>query len=133
MGQLRHCDRRRLRFAGGNTLADHIKIRKVDGLWVVRSGGAVLGESRAALEMSEGDYRPVIYFPREDIAMAFLDRTDKTTHCPHKGDASYFTIVNKSSRTENAVWSYEQPLEAMQRIKGYLAFHTSDSVKVEQI
>jgi len=114
-------------------LADHIKIRKVDGLWVVRSGGAVLGESRNALELSEGDYPPVIYFPREDIATAFLDRTDKITHCPHKGDANYYTIVNRSSRTENAVWTYEQPLEGVAAIKDHLAFYTSDSVKVEQI
>jgi len=114
-------------------MADHIKIRKLNGTWAVRSGGAVLGESRAALEMNEGDYSPVIYFPREDIAMAFLDRTDKTTFCPHKGDASYYTIVNNSSRTEDAVWTYEQPLEGVARIKDYLAFYTSDSVKVEQI
>ena len=114
-------------------MAGHIKIRKVDGLWVVRSGGAVLGESRNVLEMCEGDYPEVIYFPREDIAMVFLDRADKTTHCPHKGDASYYTIVNKSSRTENAVWSYETPLEGVARIKGYLAFYTGDGVTVERI
>lgn len=112
---------------------DHIKIRTVDGLWVVRSGGAVLGESRNALEMREGDYPPVIYFPRGDIAMDFLDRSDKTTFCPHKGDANYYTIVNKSSRSENAVWSYETPLESVARIKGYLAFYTGDNVKVERI
>ena len=112
---------------------DHIKIRKMNGLWVVRSGGAVLGETRAALEMSEGDYAPVIYFPRQDIAMDFLDPSDKTTYCPHKGDANYFTIVNKSSRTENAAWSYEDPMNHVEQIKGYLAFYTTDSVKVEQL
>jgi len=114
-------------------MADHIKIRKLNGTWTVRSGGAVLGESQNALELSEGDYPPVIYFPRDDIAMAFLDRTDKATHCPHKGDASYYSIVNKSSKTENAVWTYEDPLEGVARIKDHLAFYTGDSVKVEQI
>ncbi|MCI5095137.1 MAG: DUF427 domain-containing protein [Rhodobacteraceae bacterium] len=114
-------------------MSDHIRIRKATGVWSVRSGGAVLGESRNALELSEGDLPPVIYFPREDIATALLDRTDKTTHCPHKGDASYFSIVNKSSVTENAVWSYENPLEAVAEIKDHLAFVLSESVKVEQI
>lgn len=114
-------------------MAEHIKIYELDGLWVVRSGGAVLGETRAALEICEGDYPPVVYFPRADIAMAFLDRSDKTTHCPHKGDASYFTIVNKSSRSENAAWSYESPMQHVERIKGYLAFYPNDSVKVEKI
>ncbi|ATF18984.1 DUF427 domain-containing protein [Phaeobacter gallaeciensis] len=110
-----------------------IQIRKAAGTWVVRSGGAVLGESSNALELSEGDLAPVIYFPRGDIATAFLDRSDKTTHCAGKGDASYYSIVNKSSVTENAVWSYEAPLDAVAEIKDHLAFVTGDSVKVEQI
>ncbi|KIC39554.1 MULTISPECIES: DUF427 domain-containing protein [unclassified Leisingera] len=110
-----------------------IRIRKAEGTWTVRSGGAVLGETSNALELSEGDLDPVIYFPREDIAMAFLDRTSKTTHCPHKGDASYFSIANKSSVTENAAWSYEDPKEDVAQIKGHLAFVLSDSVKVEQV
>ncbi len=114
-------------------MAKHIRIRKVPGLWTVRSGGAVLGETTNALELSEGDLPPVIYFPRGDIAMAFLDRTDKVTHCPHKGDANYYSIVNKSSVAENAAWTYETPLEAVAEIKDYLAFYTNESVKVEQI
>ena len=114
-------------------MADHIRIRRAKGTWVVRSGGAVLGETTNALELSEGDLPPVIYFPREDVAMAFLDRTDKVTHCPHKGDATHYSIVNKSSVTENAVWSYEDPIAEMAEIKGHLAFYRLDSVKVEQI
>jgi len=110
-----------------------ITIRKATGRWVVRSGGAVLGETSNALELSEGDLAPVIYFPREDVAMAFLDKSDKTTHCPQKGDASYFSIVNKSSVNEDAVWSYEAPLEAVAEIKDHLAFLPLDSVKVEQV
>ena len=110
-----------------------IRIRKAEGTWTVRSGGAVLGESANALELSEGDLDPVIYFPREDLAMAFFDKTEKTTHCPHKGDASYYSIANKSSVTENAAWSYEDPIEAVAEIKGHLAFYLTDSVKVEQV
>lgn len=114
-------------------MADHIRIRKAPGNWTVRSGGAVLGESSNALELSEGDYAPVIYFPRQDIATAFLDRTEKTTHCPHKGDASYFSIVTKSQTLENAVWSYEDPLDGVAEIKDHLAFYVGDLVTVEQI
>lgn len=110
-----------------------IRIRKAAGTWVVRSGGAVLGESTRALELDEEGHAPVIYFPREDVAMAFLDPSSKTSHCPTKGDATYYSIVNKSSVTKDAVWSYEAPSEAVSEIKGYLAFHQSDTVKVEQI
>ncbi len=110
-----------------------ITITEAPGKWSVRSGGAILGESSNALELREGDLEPVIYFPRSDIAMAFLDRTDKVIHCPHKGDATHFSIVNKSSVTENAAWSFETPGKDMAGLKDYLAFYPVDSIKVEQI
>lgn len=114
-------------------MTNHITIRKAEGMWSVRAGGAVLGESSNALELTEGDYPPVIYFPREDIAMAFLDPSDKSTHCPHKGDATYFSVVTKSTTLQNVVWSYESPSEGVARIKDHLAFYTDGDVTVEQI
>ena len=113
-------------------MADHIKIRKAPGTWVVRVAGAVLGESADALELAEGSYPEVIYFPRGDIAMAFLDPSDKTTHCPHKGDASYFHIVTKSGTLENAVWSYATPKAGVADIAEHLAFG-HDAVTVEKL
>ena len=110
-----------------------ITIRKAEGTWTVRSGGAVLGESRNALELPEGDSPPVIYFPREDIAMAFLDQTEHTTHCPKKGDATYYSIVTKSTTHENAAWSYEKPIAGMERIEKYLAFYATDVVTIERV
>ncbi len=114
-------------------MSDHIKIREADGTWVVRAGGAVLGETDAALELTEGSYPPVIYFPREDIAMAFLERSDKTTQCPHKGTASYYSIVTKSTVLKDSVWSYETPKEGVSRIAGHLAFYTGDLIAVEEV
>lgn len=110
-----------------------IKIRKADGTWVVRAGGAVLAESKTALELSEPGYEDVIYFPRDDIAMAFLDETEHHTHCPHKGDASYFSIVTKSQTLENAAWSYQAPKEAVARIKDHIAFVPGDYLAVERV
>lgn len=118
---------------GDCQMASDITITRAEGTWVVRAGGAVLGESADALELTEGDMPPVIYFPRDDIAMAFLDATDHSTHCPHKGDASYFSIVTKSRTLENAAWSYENPKDDVARIKDHLAFYTSDAVAVEQL
>ncbi|QYX55857.1 DUF427 domain-containing protein [Roseovarius sp. SCSIO 43702] len=110
-----------------------ITIRNAPGKWVVRAGGAVLGETDNALELTEGEYPPVIYFPRGDIAMAFLDANAHATQCPHKGTASYYDIVTKSQTLENAAWSYEDPLENVARIKDHLAFHPGDYVTVEQV
>ncbi|MBT8458678.1 MAG: DUF427 domain-containing protein [Boseongicola sp.] len=114
-------------------MASHINISKAEGTWVVRAGGAVLAESQNALALNEGSYGPVIYFPREDIAMAFLDASDRSSYCPHKGDANYFSIVTKSTTIQDAAWSYEAPKEGVEQIAGHLAFYDTDKVAVEQV
>jgi uncharacterized protein (DUF427 family) len=113
-------------------MADHIRIRSAAGVWVVRAGGAVLGESSRALELSEGDYAPVIYFPRDDIAMAFLEPSESSTRSPYMGQASYFSISTMGETLPDAAWSYEAPLDAVSGIAGYVAFYT-DRVTVEQL
>ncbi|WGW03294.1 DUF427 domain-containing protein [Tropicibacter oceani] len=110
-----------------------ISISPAQGTWVVRAGGAVIGESSRALELAEGDLPFVIYFPREDIATALLDATAHKTSCPHKGEASYYSIMSKSKTYANAVWSYEDPKPEVAAIKGYLAFNVQDGVAVEQV
>ena len=111
---------------------DYITIRPAEGTWVVRAGGAVIGESTNALTLQEGDYDPVTYFPRADIAMAFLDASDKRTTCPHKGEASYFSIVTRSSTLRDAAWSYEDPKPDVAAIRGHIAFYPSE-IAVEQV
>ena len=112
-------------------MADHIRIREMTGTYVIRAGGAVIGETTRALELSEGSYAPTIYVPRADMAMALLDKTTRQTTCPWKGAASYYSILTPAERLENAVWSYEAPTEDMKAIAGHLAFYT-DRVTVEQ-
>ena len=114
-------------------MADHIDIRPATGTWVVRAGGAVLGESGHALVLSEGGHDPVVYFPRDDIAMEFLDTSDKVTTCPWKGDAQHYSIATKSTVLENAAWSYEDPNPEVAAIKGHLAFYMRDDVAVEEV
>lgn len=113
-------------------MADHIKIRNASGKWVVRAGGAIVAESLAAKELSEGDQPPVIYFPREDVGMAFLEQTESSTRCPHKGTATYFTVSTSDGDISDAAWSYEAPLDAVADIKDHVAFY-SDKVTVEQL
>ena len=109
---------------------NRITIKPATGTWVVRAGGAVIAESSNALELKEGDYPPVTYFPREDVAMMFLDASEQTSICPHKGEATYFGIAAKSGLIANAVWSYETPNEDVKEIAGYLAFYP-DKATVE--
>lgn len=113
-------------------MSDYITIRPATGTWVVRAAGAVIGETRNALELTEGDNAPVIYFPRTDIAMAFLDASETTASCPHKGVASYVTIVAKSGPLTDAGWSYTDPKEAVTAIKDHIAFR-HEKVAVENV
>ncbi len=116
-----------------DTIMAHIKIHNAEGTWTVRAGGAVLAETTNALELVEGDHAPVIYFPRADVAMAFLDVNQQTTKCPHKGHARYYNIITKSQTLENAAWSYEDPNPGVASIKSHLAFHSSDTLTVERV
>ena len=114
-------------------MAHKIKIRALSGTWAIRAAGAVIAETRSALELIEGQSLPVMYFPRDDIAMALLDYTQKTTHCPQKGDARYFSIITKNKPIENVAWSYETPAKEMLLIKQHLAFHPNEKITIEHL
>lgn len=93
--------------------------------------GEVIADSENAITMEESGYAPVFYVPRRDVKMERLGRTTHRTHCPFKGDASYFTISNGRT-SENAAWSYEQPFDEVSVIKEHLAFYPDrvDSITV---
>ena len=110
----------------------YITVTPAKGTYSIRAGGAVLGETSNALELREGDYDPVIYVPRADVAMAFLERTDRTSHCPHKGDAAYYSVVTKSETIPDAVWTYEAPKDDVAAIRDHLAFYPG-KVTVERV
>lgn len=113
-------------------MADTIRLRPATGTWVARAGGAVIAETDAAIELTERGHEPVIYFPRSDVAMAFLEPSATRSTCPLKGAASYFTLVTKSGEITDAAWSYEAPKEGVEGIAGHLAFY-ADKVTVEQV
>jgi uncharacterized protein (DUF427 family) len=127
---------RRARFvraeARGTAMSDGITISEAGGTWVVRGGGAILGESERALRLEETGHDPVIYFPREDIAMAFLEPSATTARSPRKGDATYFSLQTKSVLVADVAWSYENPEGAIAAVGGYLAFDP-DRVAVEEV
>ncbi len=113
-------------------MGDYITIRPAGGTWVLRAGGAVLGETTKALELIEGENPPVIYFPRENIAMAMLEPSDTRSNCPHKGEATYYSIQTKSMLIKDAGWSYENPKQDVAEIAGHLAFYPGKAT-VEQV
>jgi uncharacterized protein (DUF427 family) len=94
--------------------------------------GVTMADTQAALTLAETGLPEVFYFPRGDVNMARLERSDHTSHCPFKGDASYFHLRTEDGLVENAVWCYENPFDGVQQIKGYLAFYASRVDRIDQ-
>jgi len=90
---------------------------------VVKVGGRIVADTRSALTLREASYPAVQYIPRRDVDMAALVRSEHTTYCPYKGDASYYSIPAGGNRSKNAVWTCETPFEEMAQIKDYVAFY----------
>lgn len=85
--------------------------------------GVTIADSDRAILYKEARLPPVYYFPREDVRMDLMRRTRHRTHCPFKGNASYWSINVGDREAENSVWSYENPLPEAGAIKGHLAFY----------
>lgn len=100
-----------------------VTVGPAEGVWSAHAGGVVLAQSMDALELVEGSYPPVIYFPRGDVAMDLLVRSERSSVCPLKGTASYFSLITPSVEVQNLAWSYEVPKQSMGGIAGYLAFY----------
>jgi uncharacterized protein (DUF427 family) len=88
----------------------------------VTLGGHTIADTTKALLLREADYPAVQYIPRDDIDMAYLTGSDHITHCPYKGDASYFN-ARIGEHHANVAWSYEHPYDAVAAIRGHLAFY----------
>ncbi|SFU82491.1 Uncharacterized conserved protein, DUF427 family [Methylobacterium sp. 174MFSha1.1] len=98
----------------------------------VMLGGTIVAETTRALTLREGTMPPVQYIPREDAEMDLFARTEHRTHCPHKGDASYYSLTAGGVERANAVWSYEAPFPAVAAIKDHLAFYPNKVDAIEE-
>ncbi len=94
--------------------------------------GHVIADTKHALTVIETNHDPVQYFPRDDVEMGFMGKTDRHTTCPYKGVASYFTLTMDGQIAENVVWTYEDPIPAVLALKDYLAFYP-DRVEVYEL
>ena len=90
-------------------------------LRAVLGDGAVFDTTRAKL-LYETGILPVPYVPLEDFDQARLTRSDRVTHCPFKGDASYWSVGD----TENVVWAYEDPKPEVGQIKDHYCFYDTE-------
>lgn len=90
----------------------------------VMVGDSTVADSTGAFLLHESGLQPVYYFPRSDVRSDLLEPTDRHTHCPKKGDASYYTVRAGERVVENGAWCYPEPLPgAPVALKGLIAFY----------
>lgn len=108
---------------------DHpLQIARAHGRWRVNYENHVIADSAEAVLLREAGAGPVVYFPRADVSMEYLRRTDRTDHCEYKGDAAYYRILMDGIFAQDAAWSYESPYPAAEDLRDRIAF---DPAKVE--
>jgi len=83
--------------------------------------GETVIDSKRVMLLHERGRVPVYYFPKEDVRFDLLEATDHSTHCPHKGDAQYWTIRAGDRLVENAFWNYPEPIEGQEALSDLVA------------
>ena len=90
----------------------------------VEVGGETIADTRRAMLLQESGLQPIYYFPPEDVRADVLESGDRHTHCPKKGDASYYTIRVGDRVVENGAWYYPEVLpDTPPELKGLIAFY----------
>ena len=84
-------------------------------------GDRLVFDTRRAQLLHETGIRPVAYVPLEDFDAGLMERTQTTSHCPFKGDASYWSLRVGDEVREDAVWAYEDPIESAPWLRGFAA------------
>lgn len=77
----------------------------------------VIAESDDTLVV-EGNH----YFPSDSLDMSVITESESTSHCPWKGDASYYNIKVDGQTNKDAIWYYPSPSELAKGIKDRVAF-----------
>ncbi|MEM9717416.1 MAG: DUF427 domain-containing protein [Pseudomonadota bacterium] len=101
----------------------YMRVKPVPQKVTITKAGQVLANSHSAVRLTEVGrdvYDPVIYVPRADVKIPLV-QTDRSTHCPLKGDATYFSVDLDDG--ENLIWAYDAPIPPADGLKGFVAFY----------
>ena len=112
---------------------DHpITIEPTDARVTVRAGGRVIADSAKALTLQEAAYPPEQNIPLANVDPGVLEPSDRTTYCPYKGDASYYSLTVGEEVAPAVVWTYVRPHDSAAAIAGHVAFYPDrvDAIEV---
>lgn len=100
----------------------HVLEERMEERVEVVFNGFTIADSRDVVRVSEDGHPPRYYFPRHDVSMDALSRSETVTQCPFKGTAHYYSITAGERTVPDAVWSYENPYEEHEALRERLAF-----------
>ncbi len=112
-----------------------MRVRQIARRVKISRAGTILADSTRALRLLEAGrdlYDPALYIPLDDVT-ASLHQKEQTTHCPLKGDAVYFDLLNADGSPDltDIAWSYPTPLPHAEILSGFISFHP-DKVSIEE-
>jgi uncharacterized protein (DUF427 family) len=107
-------------------MTNPIRLEGAGRRWRALFEGHLIADSNDAVIVHEAGLNPAIYFPRDSVSMEYMSRTDHTSRCPYRGEATFYTLLMDGNLAENAVWSYESPTdETLEPMAGRIAFDPS--------
>ena len=107
-----------------------ITVEPFKGRVVVFAAGTIIASSAKAKIVTEPPYPFSFYIPFEDIDFRKLRRTERSTLCPYKGDASHWNVLPAGELGNDAMWAYEQPFDEMALLREHGAFYP-DRVSID--
>jgi uncharacterized protein (DUF427 family) len=104
-------------------MSHSIELVPFEGAVRVAVGGELVAESSRAIELRETRHRPRWYLPLEDVREGVLEPSERTSHCPYKGDASYYSVRAGGELHPDLVWTYRDPIPSVREIAGMVCFY----------
>lgn len=106
-------------------MSNSIELKPHEGLVKVLIGAVSIAESESAIQLLEGNLPTCFYFPSSDVRSDLLTASTTVTHCPFKGDASYWHVTVDGVTHEDIVWAYESPISSVSTIAGHMSFYNN--------
>ena len=85
--------------------------------------GVTLAESTSPWLLFETGLPVRYYLPKTHVRLDLLEETDTSTHCPYKGEASYWSAHIDGTVHQDIAWSYPTPLPESERVAGLVAYY----------